>query len=40
MSTISMQMLAVIGLSSIAATYYIVTVVVPYCSRLSGVLKG
>ena len=33
-------MLIAIGLSSVAAIYYIVTVVVPYCSNLSGVLKG
>ena len=33
-------MLIAIGLSSVAAIYYIVTVVVPYCSKLSGVLKG
>ena len=33
-------MIVAIGLSSIAAIYYIVNVVIPYCSRLTSVLKG
>ncbi|TFG49515.1 MAG: hypothetical protein E4H40_02875 [Candidatus Brocadiia bacterium] len=33
-------MIIAITLSSIAAIYYVITVVIPYCSKLTSVLKG